>query len=561
MAGEDLYTVLGILPDAEEVVVTAAYRALAKRYHPDAWKGDPNEAHLRMIAINEAYSILGDKARRAEYDKSRACTSQFEFSASADENHDQSESFDSAMDAEIKPIEKETTKISERPMKVLFWFYGLLFGQGLAKFLTRTYIIYPRFTDPNTAGNSAFILTGIVVIASAWLSSKMGKQIAFDINQRTIAKNKKTVYLWLIGIVAFIPYLLFGGWLINLSNKANNDQSLVRTQLYGQSVTSNDYIQQQPESVGNSKYIVLLSQSEYDLADQYIKAANWEGLKDMASQKIGATPAAADTWFYYGYALYKLNNYSDAVVAMTNAININPSGHYYNIRGLAYSAIGNAKNAIVDFNFAIERLPNEGHLYFNRGVVYKDKLSNKDAALSDYQNACELGFKEGCKEAEIVKKELTQLRMEVVKNKNDEAFIEGRKYYYESNYALAINKFGSYIQHNQSNVDAYYFRGMAYYRLNQYKKAIEDFTNAIQLGTHQESTYYRGLSYEQIKQYNKAAIDFTKVIELSPSDFNAYDHRGYIYKMSKMYDNARSDFNAACRMRSKYACDQLKTLH
>ncbi len=95
MAGEDLYAVLGVLPDAEEVVVVAAYRALAKRYHPDVWKGDPADAHRRMSTINKAYSVLGDSARRAEYDKSRAHTSQAEYTA--DDNQDQSEAFDSAL--------------------------------------------------------------------------------------------------------------------------------------------------------------------------------------------------------------------------------------------------------------------------------------------------------------------------------------------------------------------------------------------------------------------------------------------------------------------------------
>ncbi len=55
----DLYVVLGILPDAEDVVIKAAYRALAQRYHPDRWVGDAAEAHQRMTRINEAYEVLG----------------------------------------------------------------------------------------------------------------------------------------------------------------------------------------------------------------------------------------------------------------------------------------------------------------------------------------------------------------------------------------------------------------------------------------------------------------------------------------------------------------------
>ena len=58
MSSDDLYSVLGVLPDAEDIVITAAYRALAQRYHPDRWGGDPAIAHKRMSAINAAYKTL-----------------------------------------------------------------------------------------------------------------------------------------------------------------------------------------------------------------------------------------------------------------------------------------------------------------------------------------------------------------------------------------------------------------------------------------------------------------------------------------------------------------------
>ena len=95
MASEDIYAVLGVLPDAEDVVIIAAYRALAQRYHPDRWRGDVAEANRRMSAINRAYAVLGDKVRRAEYDNARAKSHQAEFTAEGD--NEQGEAFTSAM--------------------------------------------------------------------------------------------------------------------------------------------------------------------------------------------------------------------------------------------------------------------------------------------------------------------------------------------------------------------------------------------------------------------------------------------------------------------------------
>ncbi len=96
MKSVDHYGTLGILPDAEEVVITAAYRALAQRYHPDRWSGDEGEAHRRMTAINAAYEVLSDKRLRAEYDKSRLAQEQDPFAS--EEATAQSEAFSAALD-------------------------------------------------------------------------------------------------------------------------------------------------------------------------------------------------------------------------------------------------------------------------------------------------------------------------------------------------------------------------------------------------------------------------------------------------------------------------------
>jgi hypothetical protein len=83
---KDLYAILGVLPDAEDVVVTAAFRALAQRYHPDRWSGDPTKAHERMTDINLAYEVLSDKARRTEYDATRARSHQADFGTDEDDS-------------------------------------------------------------------------------------------------------------------------------------------------------------------------------------------------------------------------------------------------------------------------------------------------------------------------------------------------------------------------------------------------------------------------------------------------------------------------------------------
>jgi curved DNA-binding protein CbpA len=58
-----LYSILQVERGAEPEVIRAAHRALARKHHPD-FGGDPR----RMAAINLAWSVLGNPARRAKYD-------------------------------------------------------------------------------------------------------------------------------------------------------------------------------------------------------------------------------------------------------------------------------------------------------------------------------------------------------------------------------------------------------------------------------------------------------------------------------------------------------------
>jgi len=65
----DPYAVLGVARDATPLQVARAHRRLAKRHHPDLHEGAVDAAE-RMRSINEAWAILTDPVRRAEYDRS-----------------------------------------------------------------------------------------------------------------------------------------------------------------------------------------------------------------------------------------------------------------------------------------------------------------------------------------------------------------------------------------------------------------------------------------------------------------------------------------------------------
>lgn len=66
MEYKDYYEILGVKRDATESEIKSAYRKLARKFHPDVNK--TKEAESKFKDINEAYEVLGDKAKRQRYD-------------------------------------------------------------------------------------------------------------------------------------------------------------------------------------------------------------------------------------------------------------------------------------------------------------------------------------------------------------------------------------------------------------------------------------------------------------------------------------------------------------
>ena len=68
MEYKDYYKILGVDKNASEKEIKAAYRKLARKYHPDINPNDP-QAETKFKEINEANEVLSDSEKRAKYDQ------------------------------------------------------------------------------------------------------------------------------------------------------------------------------------------------------------------------------------------------------------------------------------------------------------------------------------------------------------------------------------------------------------------------------------------------------------------------------------------------------------
>jgi molecular chaperone DnaJ len=64
---KSFYDILGVSKDASQEEIKTAYRKLARQYHPDLNPGDEAAAE-KFKEISQAYEVLGDEKKRAEYD-------------------------------------------------------------------------------------------------------------------------------------------------------------------------------------------------------------------------------------------------------------------------------------------------------------------------------------------------------------------------------------------------------------------------------------------------------------------------------------------------------------
>jgi tetratricopeptide (TPR) repeat protein len=149
----------------------------------------------------------------------------------------------------------------------------------------------------------------------------------------------------------------------------------------------------------------------------------------------------------------------------------------------------------------------------------------------------------------------------IAKSYSSSDFADAEKLYKRGNlysnlkqYTKAIQDYTQAIDLDPNYTFCYRIRGDAYYELKQYTKAIQDYTRSIDLNPYDTVAYYsRGSAYEELNEYTKAIQDCTKVIDFRPNWGYAYSKRGETHSGFKQYTKAIQDYTQAIDLDPKYA--------
>lgn len=126
----DPYEELGIPVTASGEEIRAAYLGLARRFHPDRLGSEPAtvraSAAARMAAVNAAWSVLGDPARRASYDASVG----IEAATTSATIRDPGSSFRPLDDDDVDPVLIDDTPIGAAQLSRPLTFLPAVLGVG-----------------------------------------------------------------------------------------------------------------------------------------------------------------------------------------------------------------------------------------------------------------------------------------------------------------------------------------------------------------------------------------------------------------------------------------------
>ena len=274
---------------------------------------------------------------------------------------------------------------------------------------------------------------------------------------------------------------------------------------------------------GNSKEDILKELQKVSGITEDRLFPDFEGFARVRGEEASYTELTPSEYKNRGFLAYERDDYKDAIADYDIAIDKDPNyAEVYYLRGLARSSLKQQEESIVDFTSSIRLDPNRAEAYYERGRA-KGNLRQYEEARVDFNDALRLNS-----------------------DYTKAYYLHGRANVDLEQYEESIVDFTSSIRLDPKHAGAYYWRGRAKYRLERYEEAMVDFDEAIHLSIENPQAYYwRGLSKKRLGQDAASIVDFDIAIHLQPTYAYSHYHRGEAKFNLNRFAEAKADLEEA----------------
>ena len=236
-----------------------------------------------------------------------------------------------------------------------------------------------------------------------------------------------------------------------------------------------------------------------------------------------------------------LEDYQKALVTLDSAILFDSlNAQAYGNRSAAWDGLGVFDEALLNVNKAISIDSLNAAHYYNRGLLLKNNYQYYRSAL-DFKKAINLDpkhllsinklayyyfeFKEDYDSCKKVIEDYMWYGTTKTKKDADLIGLHGYLKMKEGDLQGAITEFDLAISIDSTSAEAYFNRGLVYYKLKRYKPSIADYSKAIELGRSAPQTHYnRALSYEYLRDFESAIDDYDQELKMHGATANTFNN-------------------------------------
>ncbi|MBA4445129.1 tetratricopeptide repeat protein [Cylindrospermopsis raciborskii CS-506_C] len=275
--------------------------------------------------------------------------------------------------------------------------------------------------------------------------------------------------------------------------------------------------------------------------------------------------ASAIEWIERGNQLWLLGRYQEAVTAFENAIERKPAFIHlaYYGKGLSLESNGNDTEATGAFEQAV-KAKFDFSVAWNRLAALNIKFGRLSMALAATNQAIKLQSMDTSLYSQkfyiLLSLTMYQEAIQVM----DQAILLNPHHGFYINRGAARRELGDYkgaiddytqaIEISPELASVYYERGGARRELGDYKGAIDDYTQAIKISPELASVYYeRGGARRELGDYKGAIDDYTQAIKISPELASVYYERGGARRELGDYKGAIDDYTQAIEISPEFA--------